>query len=328
MAASPENGRSSGRSRPVLLDTDIGSDVDDALALALLLALRDELDLVAVTTVTGDTALRSRIASRLLAAAGRPEVEVCAGESLPLAGGSFSWFGHEPRCVVDGLDARELDEPAPERIVRAAREVDGLELVFIGPMTNLARALALDPELPRRVAGLTIMGGHIRQVKIGDFVCAPGIDYNLCSDPAASVRVLGAGFDTTLVTADVTLKTWITKDEVAQMEASGRLGALLAEQVRIWTPVKRAIFEGIGGTMAPDNAAFLHDPLTVLALVEPDCAHFERLRIVPTIEAGTLRTFEVPNGSQMGSPMRVATAIDGLAASRRIAGRIIDFLKR
>ena len=96
MAASPENGRSRGRSRPVLLDTDIGSDVDDALALALLLALRDELDLVAVTTVTGDTALRARIASRLLAAAGRPEVEVCAGESLPLAGGLFPGSGTNP----------------------------------------------------------------------------------------------------------------------------------------------------------------------------------------------------------------------------------------
>lgn len=315
-----------GHRRPVLLDTDIGSDVDDALALALLLGLGSQLDLVAVTTVAGDTALRARIASRLLAAAGRPEVEVCAGETTPLVGGSFVWFGHEERCVIEGPDANRIDEPAPERIVRAAREVEGLELVFIGPLTNLAKALVLDPQLPRRVAGLTLMGGHVREVRIGSHVCAPGIDYNLCSDPAASVRVLGAGFETTLVTADVTLETWMTEPERVRMEESGRLGALLGEQVRIWTPVKRALFGGIGGTMAPDNVAFLHDPLAVLALVEPDCAHFETLRIVPTIEGGVFRTHEVAETSALGTPMRVATRIDGNGASRRIVERMLAFL--
>ena len=84
--------------------------------------------------------------------------------------------------------------PPAERIVRAARECEGLELVAIGPLTNLAHALALDPSLPRRVAGLTVMGGHVREVKIGDFVCDPGIDYNLCSDAAASMAGVGRGF--------------------------------------------------------------------------------------------------------------------------------------
>lgn len=313
--------------RPVLLDTDIGSDVDDAIALVLLLALSSELDLVAVTTVSGDTALRARIASRLLAAAGAGEVEVCAGESLPIAGGRFVHFGHEAECVFEGPDAHLLEESAPERIVRAARETEGLELVAIGPLSNLARALALDPELPRRVSGLTLMGGHVREVRIGDHVCAPGIDYNLCSDPAASVRVLGAGFDTTLVTADVTLSTWITEAEVAEIEAAGELGGILAEQIRTWTPVKRSLFENLGGTMASDNAAFLHDPLTVWALAEPGCAHFETLRIVPTIENGTFRTFEVDPSTGIGTPMRVATSIDGPSASRRMVAHLLEFLR-
>ena len=312
--------------RPVLLDTDIGSDVDDAIGLALLAGLADEIDLVAVTTVSGDTTLRARIASRLLAAAGCGHVEVCAGESLPLAGGHFVSFGHEPDCVFDGPDARLLGEPAPERIVRAAREVDGLELVAIGPLTNIARALALDPELPRRVAGLTLMGGHVREVRVGDYLCAPGVDYNLCSDPASSILVLGAGFDTTLVTADVTLSTWITEAEVVDVEATGMLGRVLAGQIRPWTGVQRALFEDMGGTIAPDNAAFLHDPLTVWSLVEPDCAHFETLRIVPTMEAGTLRTFEVAPSSGIGTLMRVATSIDGFTASRRMVARLLDFL--
>ena len=314
-------------SRPVLLDTDIGSDVDDAIALLLLLGMADELGPLAVTTVSGDAALRAQVASRLLAAAGREEVEVCAGASVPVAGGSFVAFGHESQCVFDGPDACLLEESAPERIVRAAREWEGLELVAIGPMTNLALALALDPQLPRRVAGLTLMGGHVREVRIGDFACSPGIDYNLCSDPAAAVRVLGAGFETTLVTADVTLETWLREAEVLEIEATGPLGARLAEQIRLWSPVQRRLFEGMGGRLADDNAAFLHDPLTLLALVEPEWIRFERLHIVPTIVGGTLRTFEVDPALGIGTPMRVATACDGAAASRRIAARLLEFLR-
>ena len=79
--------------REILLDTDIGTDVDDALALALVLAVPEELDLVAVTTVAGDTEVRARIASRLLAAGGRPDVEVCAGARHALARSAFHWAG-------------------------------------------------------------------------------------------------------------------------------------------------------------------------------------------------------------------------------------------
>jgi purine nucleosidase len=183
--------------RSVLLDTDIGSDVDDVLALGLILASPQAFSLVAVTTVCGDTQLRGQIAAGLLAQAGRPDVEVCPGESAPLLWGrdKFAWFGHEERCLPkERFDL--CSEPAPERIVRAAREVEDLDLIMIGPMTNLARALALDPQLPRRVRSVTIMGGHIRQVAIGSHICPPGIDYNLCSDPEATMAVLGAGFRT------------------------------------------------------------------------------------------------------------------------------------
>ena len=134
--------------RPILFDTDIGSDVDDALALGLILASPEELDLVAVTTVAGDTALRARIAAGLLGLAGRSDIGVCVGEGRPVLRGRdrFNGFGHEAECVVDGPSAKVGDESAPARIVRAAREVADLELVLVGPMTNLARALALDPE--------------------------------------------------------------------------------------------------------------------------------------------------------------------------------------
>jgi purine nucleosidase len=310
---------------PILFDTDIGSDVDDALALGLILAEPAALELVAVTTVGRGGAIRARVAASLLGLAGRRDVEVAIGEERPLLRSAerFNWFGHEERCVAQAPLAPISGEPAPERIVRAAREVAGLELLAVGPLTNVARALALDPELPRRVAGLTIMGGHLREARIGELVCAPGIDYNLCSDPEASVAVLGAGFRTTLVPADVTLRTWIRDGDLAALDAAGPVARALADQVRLWRPVQRRIFtEVFGGTLAPDNAAFLHDPLTALALIDAAPLRFETLRIVTTVAEGTLRTHEVDSALRMGAPMRAATDVDAAAAARAILARL------
>ena len=311
---------------PILFDTDIGSDVDDALALGLVLASPGDLELVAVTTLARDVRVRARIAARLLGLAGRAGVDVCAGEAAPLLRPmekSFGWWGHEVLCAGD-VETPISPEPAPERIVRAAREVPGLELVAVGPLTNVARALALDPELPRRVRGITIMGGHIRRVAIGDRVCDPGIDYNLCSDPEASVAVLGAGFRTTLVSADVTLQTWLRASDLARFAGAGPVARDLAAQVGLWTPVQRKIFvDSLGGTLAPDNVAFLHDPLTVLALLDERPLGFEELRIVVTIERGVLRTLEVDPGLGIGAPMRVATRVDAEAARALVLERLL-----
>jgi purine nucleosidase len=280
---------------------------------------------VAVTTVAGDTHARARIAARLLGMAGRDDLEVCAGQSAPLLRGSerFVWFGHEGKGLPVGPDARLGVDPGPERIVRAARERPGLELVAIGPMTNIARALALDPELPERVGGLTVMGGHVRRVEIGGQVIPPGIDYNLCSDPEASMAVLGAGFRTTLVTADVTLQTWIGPRHVEQLAAApGPIARSLAELLRIWASAQKKLFTIWKAPEPADFAAFLHDPLTALSLVDPSSLTFEELRIVPTIQAGLVRTVEIPHDWKLGASMRVATAVDACAAAEAVVRRL------
>jgi purine nucleosidase len=300
----------------------MGSDVDDALALGVVLASSEAVELVAVTTVGRGGLVRARIAASLLALAGRASIEVCVGETRPILRPreQFNWFGHEERCIA-AAGVISPDSGA-ERIARAAREVSALEIILIGPLTNLARALMLDPGLPRRVAGITIMGGHVRQARIGDFVAEPGIDYNLCSDPEASLAVLGAGFRTTLVTADVTLATWLRERDLGELEAAGPLARELARQVRIWAPVQRQIFTDLGGTVAPDNVAYLHDPLTALSLIDDSSLRFEELRIVTGVENGVLRTREAGPGSTFGVPMRVATAVDSSAAERAIVKRL------
>lgn len=309
---------------PVLLDTDIGSDVDDALALGVLLACPEVLDLVAVTTVAKIARRRAATAARLLGLAGRTDVEVFAGEDeAVLRKGRFVWREIEDAGLPDGPDAPIVDgESGPERIVRAAAEVPDLELVAIGPMTNVARALALDPELPRKVRRLTIMGGHIREVRCGELLCKPGIDYNLCSDPEASMAVLGAGFRTRLVTADVTLQTWLTEADLARLDVAGPVARSIAQLVRIWTPWQKKIFTGIGGTLAPDNVAFLHDPLTILSLVDDSALQFEPLRVLPTLERSVFRSLEMPADSGLGAEMEVATGVDPKAAAAAIVSRL------
>jgi inosine-uridine nucleoside N-ribohydrolase len=86
--------------------------------------------------------------------------------------------------------------------------------------------------------------------------------------------------------------------------------------------VQRKLFTGMGGTVAPDNAAFLHDPLTVLALIDASSLRFESLRIATTIERGVLRTHELPLAAALGSQMRVATKVDPARAARAIVDRI------
>lgn len=310
----------------ILLDTDIGSDVDDAVALALVLACPEALELVGVTTVSHDTELRARIAARMLGLGGASEVPVFEGEQRPRnrAQERFAWYGHEAAMAeAQGAVAPIHAETAAEAIVSLAREHEGLEIVAVGPLTNVAAALALDPTLPERVAGITIMGGHIRRVAIGDFVCAPGIDYNLCSDPEASCAVLGAGFRTTLVTADVTLQTWLREADLARLDAAGPLARDVAAQVRVWAPVQYKLFTGLGGQVEADNVGYLHDPLTVWSLVDESALRFEPLQIVTTIERGTLRTHEVAASLGIGAPMRVATAVDATAAERAIVDRLV-----
>ena len=148
--------------RRIVLDTDIGTDVDDALALALALA-SPELELVAITTVAGDTTVRARIAARLLALAGRRDVPVHAGSARSLATpGGFAWFGHEGEGILDGTPDAIAGEPAVDALLRLFREDGALELVAIGPLTNLAVALERDPTFACRVSRLTVMGGWLR----------------------------------------------------------------------------------------------------------------------------------------------------------------------
>lgn len=310
---------------PIILDTDIGGDVDDALCLALALAA-PELELVAVTSVGGESRLRARVAKKLCELAGRPEIPVYAGCRVPVLGGSgFGALGHEGEGILEPGEEPEIEaEHAALAIGRLLRERDGLELVLIGPLTNVAVALMLDPDLVGRTRRLSVMGGHIRRVEYGGHVFAPGIDYNLCSDPHASALVLNAGFPTRLVTADVTLQTWIRGEDLERIEKSDQpLHAALARAIRGWTPIQRRIFGSAGCDMSGDNVAFLHDPLALACVYDDSFCRFEELEIETAIVDGTLRTLERTRGSDATVPTRCALEVDAERFRRHFLERLL-----
>jgi inosine-uridine nucleoside N-ribohydrolase len=97
------------------------------------------------------------------------------------------------------------------------------------------------PEIVEHIKELVVMGGHLNEVKCYDKVLPYGVDYNLCSDPEASFTVLTSAIcKVTLVTADVTLQTWLTNSDLKNLEASkSSFLQLLCEDIKKWSEVQR-----------------------------------------------------------------------------------------
>ncbi len=253
---------------PVILDTDIGTDVDDCLALALLLA-SPEIDLLGVTCVYGDVHLRARMVLKLLQLAGRSDVPVFAGVARPLLGQRpVYWAGHEGRGLLEPADQSLHPRPehASDFLARAIAERPGqIHLLAIGPLTNLALAFLREPRLPGLLAHLTVMGGAVRGP--GRFGL-PYCEHNIRSDPEAAQVVLSAGAPTTLVPLDVTTRVRIRAEAVARIRARGTpFHQAVAGQVELYPP-----FQQRGYT-------FLHDPLAAATILLPDLVRTETLHL-------------------------------------------------
>jgi purine nucleosidase len=316
--------------RAIVLDTDIGSDVDDALCLALALAA-PELEICGLTTVGNESERRAHVAAKLLSLAQRSDIPVFAGCRVPVLGERrFNWFGHEAGETLEpGEEPVIADEHGVDALLRLSREHEALEIVAVGPLTNIAVALMKDPDLAGRVERLTVMGGHIRRVEYGGHLFAPGVDYNLCSDPHASYVVLRSGIPTRLVTADVTLQAWLSDEQLGRIEAAdSEFHRVLAAEIRSWTPIQQRIFAGAGCNTDDGNVAFLHDPLALACVYDERFCSFEELEIEPQIEpSGLFRTLERDPPSEDSLPMRCATAVDAKAFSDHFTERVCGLFR-
>lgn len=286
----------------IWIDTDIGTDVDDAIALAFGLR-HPELEVVGVSTVFGDVELRARMVEALLRLGGAEAVPVVVGLGKPLTEGRVGiMFGHEGAGLLEDASPRERTESDPD----PARRVDALAaaiqaaradaLVAIGPLTNVAALLRAGAPLPR----LSIMGGKTAPFEIEGVT--PTIDeWNWHCDPDAAVTLLtqeppGVGLPR-VFPAEITFRTPISSADHAALAGGDSLCQSLASMGDIWlTKLKE-----IGN---PEPQILLHDPLTVASLPAPDLCPMEPIRLEKDGDSGYARRPGPAN-------IEVATDVDG-----------------
>ncbi len=261
----------------LLIDCDTG--IDDALALLYAVA-SDDCEIVAVTCVAGNVGLDDIVRNTLavLELAGRPDIEVAAGRDRPLE--------RPLRTAPDthgptGLGYAQLPPPgaAPSVrdgatvIVEAARARPGeLTLVTLGPLTNLAVAVDLEPELPRLLGSVVMMAGSYRSP--GN--TAPTMEWNAGVDPEALATVLArweaAGDDVAPPRAfglDVTERARMMPQHLERLAvvaggADGGIVRFVSDALRFYFEFHDR-YDGFYG-------AFIHDALAVGAALDPELA--------------------------------------------------------
>ncbi len=243
---------------PVILDTDIGTDVDDCLALALLLA-SPEVELLGVATVYGDVLLRSRMVLKLLQLRG-VTAPVAAGAAEPLQSqGPVYWEGHEGQGLLtsDDRSLQPITAHAADFLIQTVLGRPGqVHLIAIGPLTNVALAVLKEPRFVSSLAGITLMGGVVGG---RDALELPWLEHNFRCDPTAARVVLASGARLRIVPLDVTTRVLIQPPDVARIQDVGSPFHLaVADQVQRYPRYRR------------QGQTCLHDPLAAAALLRPD----------------------------------------------------------
>lgn len=257
------------------IDTDVGTDVDDALTLAY--ALRHPgFDLVGVSTVFGDVELRTRITHALFDAAGVRDIPVVTGLGVPLSDHRHGlMFGHEGRGILADAAPRKRIDEEPDADAKLHALARGLEaarpdvLLAIGPLGNVGALAAAGVPLPR----LAIMGGKFEDVMLEGMT--PHVsEWNWFCDPLAVQHVLDASHAVLprVVPAEVTFRTELADGDVERLAEGDDLARALASLSREWLD-----FQASRGSPRP--RVMLHDPLTLATLVEPGLCAFANRRV-------------------------------------------------
>ncbi len=285
----------------LILDTDIGTDVDDAWALALCLA-SPEIDLIGVTLVHADLDMRAKIALRMLRLAGRTDVPVYKGISQPLTEGQgVYWPGHEGTDTdfsdIEGLSAKD---GAVDFILQTVNANPGEVVVApIGPMTNIGEAIRRDPDTMRKVKRLTIMGSSYE----GDGRENARAEHNIHWDPDAAKVVFESGIPATVVGLNVTGKVVIRRDDLQPIRNTPFGGYLSAMTEQLY---------GIWGR----DHAYMHDPLAIATEIDRSLVTTRKMT-AEALGEGKIAFTTDPNG-----PLDVCVDVDVDGFEKMLQSRV------
>lgn len=313
--------------RKILIDTDPG--IDDAMAIFFAIA-SPELEVVGLTSVFGNAQISvcTSNALKLLEIAGRPDIPVAKGVERPMA---MPYRGPVP--FVHGTDGQGdvfLDPPttttlpvdAAHFIIQTVMAAPGeITLVALGPLTNIAVAMLIEPKLTENLAGIVLMGGNA----FCSGNASPAAEANIINDPEAADIVFGADCSIVMAGLDVTEQILMTSADLARFASFDNARAQHLGKI---TPFYQDFYRqrlGIDGI-------FVHDSTTISYLLAPDLFTWSELPVRvdcghsfcrgKTQTAVRVSDREAPWSERR--PVRILTGVD----SRAVVELELDHLRR
>lgn len=222
ITGTPQSARAQGKSAiPIILDCDIGTDIDDTFAVALALA-SPELDIVGITTVSGDTRARAMMVCRILTATARAKIPVALGtpEQPPqkLRGEQEQFVRVPPATRA----VKPIAESAVAFMYRQLKARPGeITLVTVGPLSNIAELLAKHPDCKPWIKRIVLMGGSVR---VG-YNAKPPInpEFNIKADAKAARAVFSSGIPLTVAPLDATTMLKVNEARLARIFSAGSM---------------------------------------------------------------------------------------------------------
>lgn len=239
--------------KSIMIDTDIGTDIDDALA--LMMAVKSDLDIKLITTVHGDTKIRARIAKKLTQLLGK-DIPVAYGENIPIKQSHIFWIGNEGKDFVDNDERYDIIPDAIDRIAETAYANKGIELAAIGPLTNIAKAIERYKGLEHYIGHIYIMGNALLHK---DMFFINYRAHNFKVDPEAVDIVMNTNIKKTIITTEVSKKNYLTDDDFRTINSlQNGVSDYICKSVKEWQKAIKC------------NLAYLYDPLTLYHIIDYD----------------------------------------------------------
>jgi purine nucleosidase len=297
---------------PIVYDTDLGEDIDDLYALYLAL-FHPRIEVLAVTTVHGDTVAKARLAKKVLRMAGRPEIPVGAGigmseariargQTLPDPNRSASYIRY---VGPDDAESGDVFPTAAEVISKVVSDSDDqVTLVGEGAFSNIAQAVC-DTSLREKIRCVALMGGETQAV---------WNEYNVLCDPEAADVVFTCGLPVFMGTFFLTARLVMTMDEVAEHfgDRSTPVLQVLADCTDLWKPHCRH-----------KPGPVLYDLVPVFWLADESCVKTRRSLIRVELEGAYTRGQTVRFGDEEGP---VLESLD--LNPKEMVGQFIELMKR